>query len=176
MAKPRTILNKWSRKLHRWGTVLVAFPLLLVISTGVLLLLKDQSSWVQPPTAESSSQELTIGWDELLASVKEVKETQVQGWDDIDRVDVRPSRGIAKVRAENRWEVQVDTSTGEILQVAYRRSDLIESLHDGSFFSDGVKMWVFLPSALVLLVLWVTGIWLWFMPHLAKRRQRQLRP
>ena len=126
MSTRRSMLNRWSRKLHRWGTVLVVVPLILVIVTGILLMLKGQSSWVQPPTAQGSGQDLEVTWDELLTVVSEVDEAGVQGWEDVDRLDIRPSRGIAKVRAMNRWEIQVDTSTGEVLQVAYRRSDLIE--------------------------------------------------
>ena len=48
--------------------------------------------------------------------------------------------------------------------MAYRRSDLIESLHDGSWFHDRAKLWVFLPTAAVVLMLWGTGIYLFFLP------------
>jgi hypothetical protein len=64
-------------------------------------------------------------------------------------------------------------SAGAILQVAYRRSDLIESIHDGSFFGDCAKHWVFLPSALVLIGLWVTGMVLFFHPYVVKSRKRK---
>ena len=83
----------------------------------------------------------------------------------------RPSRGIVKVRCKNRWEVQVDLHSGEILSSTRRRSDLIESLHDGSFFSDAAKLWIFLPNGLALFVLWVTGLWLWYLPLRTKRRK-----
>lgn len=79
-----------------------------------------------------------------------VPEAEVNSGDDVDRLDVRPGRGMVKVRCRNRWEVQVDTENGEILQVAYRRSDLIEIIHDGSLFHDHFKLWVFLLAALVL--------------------------
>jgi hypothetical protein len=82
---------------------------------------------------------------------------------------------MLKVRAENRWEIQIDANTGVVLQVAYRRSDLIESLHDGSFFGDYAKLWVFLPSALVVIGLWITGMVLFFHPYLAKSRKRKAR-
>ena len=44
--------------------------------------------------------------------------------------------------ARTGYEVQIDTETAEILQVAVRRSDLIESIHDGSYFNDHFKLWV----------------------------------
>ena len=92
---------------------------------------------------------------------------------DVDRLDVRPGKGMLKLRAENSWEIQIDANSGAILQVAYRRSDLIESIHDGSFFGDCAKHWVFLPSALVLIGLWVTGMVLFFHPYVVKSRKRK---
>lgn len=164
------ILN---RKLHRWGSILTALPLLVVIITGIILQLKKDWSWVQPPTAKSADPALELSFDEILAAVSGVPEAEVASWEDVDRLDVRPDKGVVKVRANNRWEVQLDTKSGEVLHLAYRRSDLIESLHDGSWFSDGAKLWIFLPTAIVLLGLWVTGIYLWLLPHLVKRKKKK---
>jgi len=80
---------------------------------------------------------------------------------------------MLKVRCVNSWEVQLDSKTGEVLQVAYRRSDLIEQIHDGSFFHERAKLWFFLPSALVLAVLWGTGLYLFVLPYYAKWKKRR---
>ena len=104
---------------------------------------------------------------------KTVPQAKIESWDDVDRLDVRPSKGMVKVRGKNRWEIQIDTHTGEILQVAVRRSDLIESIHDGSFFHDRFKLWIFLPAGLMLVALVITGIHLFILPHLAKRKRRR---
>ncbi|MCH2100927.1 MAG: PepSY domain-containing protein [Planctomycetes bacterium] len=165
-----SILN---RKLHRWGSILTALPLLVVIVTGIILQLKKDWSWVQPPTARSADPALELNFDEILLVASGVPETEIKTWDDIDRLDVRPGKGVVKVRANNRWEVQIDTKSGEVLHLAYRRSDLIESLHDGSWFSDGAKLWIFLPTAVILLGLWITGIYLWLLPHLVRRGRKK---
>ena len=102
----------------------------------------------------------SVSFEHILKTVSSVEQADISVWDDINRLDIRPSKGIVKVQAESGWEIQVDTQTGEILQVAYRRSDLIESLHDGSFFGDPVKYWIFLPSGLILLVMLLTGLYL----------------
>jgi hypothetical protein len=164
--------EKWNRKLHRWGAILIALPVLIVMITGVMLQLKKNSDWIQPPSQRGSSEEPTIGFDRILEVTRTVSEAQVDTWGDVDRLDVRPSRGIVKIRCKNRIEIQIDASTGEVLQVSVRRSDLIESIHDGSFFHDGAKLWVFLPSALVLGGLWGTGIYLFIRPHIAKRNRK----
>ena len=166
---------KLDRVMHRWGSLFIALPLLLVISTGILLLLKKQLAWIQPPTQRGTSQELALTFDQILDISKTVSDAKIQGWEDIDRLDVRPSKGMLKVRSKNRWEIQLDAKTGEILGQSYRRSDLIESLHDGSFFHDGVKLWVFLPSALILLGLWVTGLYLFFLPNIVRSRKKSNR-
>ena len=151
----------------------MAVPLALVIGTGILLLLKKDVEWIQPPTQAGSMSEPGLSFDRILEVARTVPEAEIRSWDDIERVDVRPFNGMLKVRAMNRWEIQLDATTGAILQVAYRRSDLIESLHDGTFFHDKAKLWVLLPNAVVLLGMWLTGIYLFLLPYRARRRRRQ---
>lgn len=166
---------KLNRKLHRWGSILTALPLVVVIATGIVLQLKKESSWVQPPTQRGSEGAPTIAFERILQETRKVPQANVASWEDIDRLDVRVDRNLVKVRCKNSWEVQLDGSSGAILQVAYRRSDWLESLHDGSWFGDPVKLWVFLPVAIVLLGLWITGVYLWFLPHLVRHRKRRER-
>lgn len=154
----------WMRKGHRWGAIAVALPFLLVIGTGILLQLKKEWGWVQPPSKRGQGKLPEVTFEQLLAAARSAPEAGVETWDDVDRIDVQPKRGLAKVQAKSGYEIQVDTRTGEVLQVAYRRSDLIEALHDGSFFHDTVKLWVFLPVALVVLGLWISGVYLFFLP------------
>ena len=145
--------SKLNRDVHRWGSIIILVPTAVIMCTGVMLQLKKQSAWIQPATQTGSSRELSLSFDQILAATQDVPEAEVKSWDDIDRLDVRPGKGMLKVRCKNRWEVQLDAKTGEVLQVAYRRSDLIESIHDGSFFHEHVKLWLFLPAALILGVL-----------------------
>lgn len=166
-------LNRWSRKLHRWGAIITLIPLGLVIVTGLLLQLKKQLTWVQPATMRGAATEPSLEWQELIEAAKSDENAGINDWSDVDRIDVRPSKGVAKVRAKNRWEVQIDIENGQVLASNYRRSDLIESLHDGSFFADWAKIWVFLPNGLILLGLWVTGFYLWLLPFNAKRKKRK---
>ena len=148
-------LNRWTRKLHRWGAILIAIPLLLVIVSGLLLQVKKHWTWIQPPTTSGSQTIPTIQFDDILAAAKTIPQANIHSWDDIDRLDVRPGKGMVKVRSNNRWEVQVDLANGDVLTANYRRSDFIESLHDGTFFGDAAKLWLFLPNGCILLGLWI---------------------
>jgi len=163
-----------NRKVHSWGSIIVSLPLLLVVGTGIILLLKKDISWVQPPTKKGQDTVPSISFDQLFRSVSSVSEAHVATWKDIKRIDIQPSKGLAKVTAVNNYEIQLDMKTSEILQVAYRRSDIIEALHDGTFFHDNVKYLISVPTGIVLFVLLITGVILFFQPYYVKyKRQRK---
>jgi len=164
--------NVLNRRVHYWAAAAVALPMAVVIVTGLLLQVKKQFTWVQPKEHRGSALHPDFSFADLLERVQAVEDLGVSGWADVERLDVRPDRGVAKVILRNRWEVQVDLGTGDVLQTAYRRSDLIESLHDGSFFGgDWVRLGVFLPTGVVLLLLWLTGLRMFWIPFAARRRR-----
>jgi uncharacterized iron-regulated membrane protein len=166
-----------NRKIHYWGSITIAVQLFIVLITGVLLLLKKEIDWIQPPTVKGEKKGVALEFDRILKIARTVPEAEILSWSDVDRLDVRPGKGMLKVRSNNRWEIQINAHSGEVLQVAYRRTDLIESIHDGSFFGNYSKLWIFLPSATVVIVLWVTGMYLFIYPYYikAKRRRREQR-
>ncbi len=164
--------NVLNRKTHYWASFAIAVPMIVMIGSGLLLQMKKQWDWVQPPEQRGTGKAPVLDLEGILASVKTVPEMQVSTWDDVNRLDVRPGRGMVKVWLNNGWEVQVDLGTGAVLQTAYRRSDLIESIHDGSFFAgDWTKLGLFLPTGAVVLFLWLSGLWMWWVPFAAKRRK-----
>ena len=168
--------NVLNRKAHHWVSFALAAPLLVIICTGVLLQAKKHWAWVQPVEHRGTGTTPAITLDQVLAGVMAgAPELGVSGWSDVDRLDVRPGRGVAKVTLKSRWEVQVDLGTGRVMQMAYRRSDLIESIHDGSIFlGDWTKLGLFLPTGVALLFLWVTGMWMVWVPFIGKRRRHKM--
>ena len=162
----------WTRRWHRHGSILIAAPLLVILVTGLLLQWKKQWSWVQPPTQRGTAAELALTWKQILDASRTVPEAEVSTWEDIDRLDVRPGRGLIKVRCENGWELQLDATDAAVLSSERRRSDWIEALHDGSWFHPSAKLWIFFPAGLVLLFLWLSGMYLWWLP-IGARRKRQ---
>lgn len=164
-----------ARRWHRIGSIVIALPFLIVIVSGLLLQMKKEFTWIQPSTQTGARTVPELSFEQILSVTAANAEAEVASWEDIDRLDVRPSEGMLKVQCNNGIEVQLDASSGAVLQVARRRSDLIESLHDGSFFHDGAKMWIFLPSGLVVLFLWISGVYLWWLPHGMRRRKKKHR-
>lgn len=161
-----------SRKIHRWGAIIIALPFLIVLISGLFLQLKKDVSWIQPESIEGVSNIPSISFEEILTAAKSIPEAEISSWKDINRLDVRPDKGMVKVRANNHWEIQIDTETGNVLQAEYRRSDIIEAIHDGSWFHESVKLWIFLPTGIIVTILWLTGIYMFFIPYLNKRRHR----
>ena len=164
------ILN---RKLHRLGALIIALPFLVILCTGILLQLKKQIPWVQPHEQRGTEAAPALTLPGILEIAQSVPEARVRSWSDVERIDVRPDKRLLKVIAKSRWEIQVDLASARILQVAYRRSDLIESLHDGSFFHPSVKLFIFLPVGILVLGLWITGIYMFVLPYLARRARRE---
>ncbi|MEM7661921.1 MAG: PepSY-associated TM helix domain-containing protein [Pseudomonadota bacterium] len=165
------------RQIHNWSSIVVALPLIVMIGAGIVLMLKKEIAWIQPPTERGiEAGAPTLSLDEMFDAATSIEAAGFQTWDDIDRIDVRPGKGVAKFRGENNWEVQVDTTNGEVLHAAFRRSDIIESIHDGSFFASWTKLFLFLPAGLVLFGLWGTGLYLFALPHFKKwQKQRAKR-
>lgn len=164
-------LSVWMRKVHNWGSIAVALPVGVIIGSGVFLQLKKEVAWIQPPTSRGVGQVPVVSFERVLEAARAIPEARIGGWEDVDRLDVRPGRGVVKVRPKHSgWEVQVDLVTGEVLRTALRRSDVIESIHDGSWFHPNVKLWVFLPAAVGLFVLWVTGLYMFVYPYWRRRR------
>ncbi len=162
-------LNLLNRKIHYWLSLFVALPLLVIVSTGIMLQWKKKVSWIQPAEHTAGPGEPQLSLVQMVEIARTVPEAGIRSWSDIARVDIRPGRNLVKLVSHTRWEIQLDARNGAILQTAYRRSDLIEEIHDGSFFHDRAKLWVFFPAALGLLVLALTGIWLFLQPFVRRR-------
>ncbi|MFW5950666.1 MAG: PepSY-associated TM helix domain-containing protein [Gemmatimonadota bacterium] len=160
---------------------LVALPLLILVivssATGILLGWKKNVDVLQPPTRTSAAADLGewLELDELAAAATAALAAEI-GSDDPERLvperlDVRPGKGVVKVRFPGTWEVQVAGGTAEIRSVARRHSDWIEKLHDGSIISEGFKLVTMSALGVGLIVLSLTGFWLWLGP----KRLRRLR-
>lgn len=168
-------LRQFSRQVHLWLALSIIIPSVIVIGSGILLQIKKQSDWIQPPTQKGLASTPSISFDNILAVAKTVPQLNVSDWQDIDRLDVRPDKGLIKVQALNKWEAQIDATTGAILQVAYRRSDTIEAIHDGSWFAESAKLWLFLPAAIILFIMWCTGCVLLYTALKSKYKKQKSR-
>ncbi len=162
-----------ARPLHRWVGVPLTVLVLLSSVTGILLGWKKQFAVLQPTLQRGASSEAR-DWQPLhvISAAAEAGLASHLGAPagPIDRLDVRPSRGVVKVLFNDGfWEVQVDLTTARVLSVNRRASDFIETLHDGSILGEGSRVTVSTLLGLGLLVLSLSGLWLWWGPRLTRR-------
>ena len=163
------------RKIHYWGSISIALPLIIMIGAGLLLMVKKEINWIQPSSQKGIDRQLVpmASVQDLFDAALTVDIANFTRWEELQRADLKPGKGIIKFVSKSNWEVQVDTHTAEVLSIARRRSDVIESIHDGSFFADWVKLWVFLPAGVGLFVLWISGLYLFTLTEYKKRKKRR---
>lgn len=165
--------NKLNRSIHKWGSIVIAIPFLIILVTGILLLIKKEVSYIQPITIKGSAKIPSVSFEEILQAAKTVKHLNITGWESIDRLDVRPKKGLIKLQTHTHWEIQIDSATADILHVAYRRSDIIEKIHDGTYWQKKANWWLTLPIAIALLVISITGIFLFALPYIKRYKNKQ---
>jgi len=145
-----------------------------MIGAGILLMLKKEAEWIQPSSQKGSERNAVpiVPMEQLFDSARSVAHAGFTTWSELERADLKPGKGIIKFVSSSNWEVQVDTHTGAVLKVAQRRSDVIESIHDGSYFADWMKLGLFLPVGFMLLILWLTGVYLFILTEYKKAQKR----
>lgn len=164
--------TRLNRQIHYWGALAVALPAVLIIVTGVLLIVRGEFTWLQPEKMRGEAGAPLVTYSEILEIARQIPQAEVTGWEDISRINTYPGTGLIKIRSKNFWEIQIDQKSGEVLQVAFRNSNVIHTLHTGRFFHKSVELWVYLPAALILFVLWISGLYMFLFPILRRNWMR----
>jgi uncharacterized iron-regulated membrane protein len=178
---------KWIRMfrwLHRKLAVALFLFFLLVAITGLLLGIKKHTGHLAPTqkgTSADLSKWLSTDSLEKIARAYLIDSVSQDLSTELDRIDIRPGKGIAKFKYKDHyWGLQLDCATGKVLLLERRTGDFIEDLHDGSIIDDWlgtgdeqvkVGYTVIMGTSLLLLVL--SGIWLWYGPKLIRKIKRQ---
>ena len=172
--------TRFYRKIHRWVAVPLFVFMMTVGVTGLLLGWKKQTQLL--PVTQNSKAELnvqSINLDSLQILAKNYASNTLKLSDEIDRIDIRPKKGIAKIVFTSHFtELQIDIKTGEVLAVNTRRSDFIEKIHDGSIVdyfvkndNDVFKLTYTTLTSCGLILLSFSGFWLWYNPIRIRRRK-----
>lgn len=164
------------RRIHKLLGIVLSVLLLISALTGILLGWKKNVEILQPPTQKGESLELAA-----YRPINELAEIAALAVDslnldqsNIDRVEYRPTKGIAKVIFDTgSWEVQVDATSLEVLSVAKRHSDWIEHIHDGSIISETFKLISMNFLGFGLVVLLISGLWLWYGPKRIRKLKQE---
>ncbi len=163
------------RSIHKWIGISVALFMLITSTTGVLLGWKKNVELLQPATQKGSSLAFAewTSFDKVARAASLAVDSVTGRTIEIDRMDVRPDKGIIKVTfKEGYWEAQVDGTSGNVLSVAQRHADWIEHIHDGSIISEFFKLMYTNYIGLGLLFLSITGFWLWYGPKVIRKAKQ----
>ena len=163
---------------HKWAGIILAVIFTCTSVTGFMLLIKKKVDWIQPATQKDAEGQIEdfISTQEMFDIVLAQDHPDFRSLDDVDRVDFRPDNRVFKVHSKYHYaEIQVGAVTGEVLDVALRPSDLLEDLHDGSFFAVWVHEWLMPAAAAGLLFMVCSGLWLWIEPMVRRSRRKRRR-
>lgn len=162
------------RKIHYWVALPLIATMLVIAVSGSLLAVRKSFASLQPPTRQGVKPgDLRRPVGDLVAAVRRVPGHETVAWTDVDRIDVRPGDGIAKVILKSRTEIQVDLHSGAVLQTGYRTSDWLETIHDFTFVGGWGRYTFSLGSGIALLAMVVTGAYMFALPILVRRRKRR---
>lgn len=171
------------RKVHRTtGVLLFVFFVFIAISGLLLGWKKHSAGLIMSKSYQGTSTDLKdwISIDSLhkIANVYLVENISPELSTKIDRIDIRKQKWMVKfIYQEHFWGLQVDGTTGKILHVERRYSDLIENVHDGSILdrylgtsNNQIKVGYTSVMGFALLIFTITGFWLWYGPKRMRRK------
>lgn len=171
------------RWVHRKLAIALFVFFLLISITGILLGIKKNTGLLAPTQKGISSDQSTwLPVDSLTTIALAYLHDSVSAGlsPELDRIDIRPGKGIAKYIFKNHYTgLQLDCASGKVLSVEKRKSDFIEDLHDGSILDDlfgtkdePAKISYTLLMGVSLLMLIISGFWLWYGPKIIRRKKR----
>ncbi len=188
MAEVRKIarVTRWYRKYHR---TIAMVSLLFFVSTAVTGLLlgwkKNTNGYILPKSYKGTSTNPKdwVSIDSLHSTAIRILHDSIDPnlGTSLQRIDMRPNKGMVKFIFNDHFhEVQLDLATAELLALQYRRSDIIENIHDGSildfaFDTSGEKFKLVYNTIMgsALLFLTFSGFWLWMNPKRIRRERRR---
>jgi uncharacterized iron-regulated membrane protein len=164
---------KFCWDLHKWLGIILSLILINISITGLLLLEKKQYEWIQPDTLKGQegvpADFVTI--QAAMDAALDCNHPDFATLDAIDRIDVRLGKRVYKVLSKTNYaEIQIDAITGKVLSKARRRSDMLEQLHDGSFFGEWAHSLLMPFVAVTNVVLALSGLYLWLGPKFRKKK------
>lgn len=157
-----------TRSLHRWIGFVASLFLAIISVTGFFLAMKDRFAFMRPPVQEAvklenASQILPIS--KALDIAFGAGHPELSELSQVDRVDYRPKDNIFKIISKDGYrEVQVDGTRGTIVSDAFRNDQLMEDIHDMSYFADAMHGYLLPTVALGLCFLSISGVFIFFTP------------
>jgi uncharacterized iron-regulated membrane protein len=177
-------LARQARRWHKWTGTLLSLVMAVLAVTGALIAFKKEWDYLQPAARRGEPAPITavLPPARVAEIVLALDLPEAQHLDDINRIELRPGRHLYKVRLESAgtWasprEIQVDATTGAVLNRGLRGDQLWMDIHSFAVFGQGTKLVVMSLAGVSLLWLSLSGLYLFGFPpwHRARKRRRRL--
>lgn len=141
------------RKYHRVVSLLILLPFAIVLVSGLLLQVRNQVESIQP---KSVSMKRVSNLP--LLTLEDIISKSGYPMEKIDQIIYRPQKFHLALRLKDGHELQLHPQTGEVLKKAPRLTGLLIDIHQGSFFASWAQYFIFLPAALGVLFLVISGL------------------
>ena len=164
-------MHPFNRRWHRRISIFIALPFFITLTTGILLITRSINPWLTPVESATHA-ELMLSFPQILEAVKNVPEANIHAWADIASIQAQPKTGVIRVRTKDRWEIALDGASGAIVGSGPHKVGMLMAWHEGAYFGDIVRYGIFLPSALAVLFLLISGVVIYAQTWRAKRRAR----
>ncbi|MEA2934632.1 MAG: hypothetical protein QOD74_1278 [Variibacter sp.] len=174
-------LARFGRKVHKWVGVILALLMLALSVTGIFVAYKNEVEYLQPRNRTGAQGNIAdvIPPARVAEIVLAMRLPEAPTLRQINRIELRPSRRMYKVRLEpaSAWssprEIQVDAMSGAILNDGLRGDQLWMDLHSLAVFGGLAKLVTMTVSGLALIWLSLSGFYMFFYPRWFKARARR---
>lgn len=175
---------KFSRFTHKWMSVFLGLVLLVIVLSGLFLTFKKDLEYLQPASRKGEKGEFSQFQpvQRVAEIVLEMHLPEAKTLDDIDRLELRPSKRVWKVRLaatsdfSSPKEIQIDAISGKVLNEGLRGDQLWMDVHSFMVFGDVAKYAAMILSGITLFWLILTGYYLFFYPYWVKARKSRRAP
>jgi uncharacterized iron-regulated membrane protein len=170
-------MYKFLRSAHKIAGLVGSLFLVLIAMTGFVLALKAKSESIRPSTrrgTEVSSPAEIVHPSVAYEAAFAVGLPELRSPDDVDRFELHAGRNVYKVLSNDGYhEVQVDAGTGKVLAVGRRNDQMMEDIHDMSFFHPALRETLLPVVGAILFLLGVSGVVMYFVPVVRRARHRR---
>jgi len=173
-----------SRLLHRKIASLLFIFFFFISITGALLGWKSIFTETIFENKEIKAEKSINKWMPLdsleTLAIVALKEKTNGKFEHAKNIQIRPSKGYINFSFDNNYAIQIDGATGKTIRIEQKNSEFIQDLHDGALIDDllnsklGLSKKIYTTiMGLALLLLTLSGFWMWFKPKQIKKLKKQ---
>jgi uncharacterized iron-regulated membrane protein len=182
--KMKKSVLSYARLMHRKiASVLFVFFLFIAIS-GIMLGWKSvftETIFENKQLKGETSLKKWLPLDSLESmAIRALNEKTNNKFEHAKGIQIKPSKGYISFSFKNNYAIQIDGATGATICIEHKNAEFIQDIHDGALIDElinskmGVSKKIYTTlMGLALLMLTLSGFWMWFKPKQMKQSKKQ---